>query len=1124
MTEARLLVANRGEIAIRICRAAGALGLASVAVHPADDAASLHVRKADAAARLPGRGVGAYLDGAAVLAAARETGATLLHPGYGFLAENADFARACAEAGVTFVGPAPETLALFGDKHRARALAAECAVPTLPGTAAPTDLAGARAFLERLGPGSALMIKAVAGGGGRGMRPVRDGDDLEEAFERCASEARAAFGNGDLYVERLVADARHIEVQVIGDGEQVMHLWERDCSLQRRRQKLVEIAPAPDLDPALRERLLADALKLARATGYRSLGTVEFLVDRTSGEHFFIEANPRLQVEHTVTEEVTGLDLVALQMRIARGETLSDLGLEADAPPPTRGMAVQVRINAETMEESGEARPGGGELSAFEPPSGRGVRVDHYGYAGYRTNPAYDSLLAKLIVHAPQSALRPALTQAYGALCEFRIAGVPTNIAFLQNLLRDPAVLEGRGDTGYVERHAAQLVGTETAHPRRYADEGAETAGGPGRAGVQVDDTDPLSVLAYGQAAAADRREGHAGAAAEPDDGSIAVRTPMQGTVVSFSVAPGDTVPRGAPLAVMEAMKMEHVIPASAAGTVRVLHAAPGDTLWEDQLLVSLEPSDEAGDLAAEEEEVDLDLIRPDLAEVLERRGLTEDAQRPDAVARRRKTGHRTVRENVEDLVDPGSFLEYGPLVVAAQRSRRSMEDLLTRSPADGLVTGVGRVNGDRFADPAAKVAVMAYDYTVFAGTQGVHNHWKTDRIIHIAERGRMPFVLFAEGGGGRPGDVDYGGFVGQNTFHHFGQLSGLVPMVGIVAGRCFAGNAALLGCCDVIIATADANIGMGGPAMVEGGGLGVFAPEDIGPMAVQTANGVVDIAVADEAEAVAMAKRYLGYFQGPLSDWRAPDQRRLRQIVPENRLRVYEIRDVIRTLADEDSVLELRGAFGRTMVTALARIEGRPVGIIANDPRYLGGAIDSDGSDKAARFMQLCDAFDIPLVNLCDTPGIMVGPEVEKTALVRHASRLFLVGCNLKVPYFTVVLRKAYGLGAIGMAGGNFDAPYVTVSWPTGEFGPMGLEGQVKLGYRAELAAIEDPEERRRFYEEMVEQSYQDGKALQRSTSFAIDDTIDPAETRPWLAGLLSGIRPPVPRDAKKRPMIDAW
>jgi acetyl-CoA carboxylase carboxyltransferase component len=418
----------------------------------------------------------------------------------------------------------------------------------------------------------------------------------------------------------------------------------------------------------------------------------------------------------------------------------------------------------------------------------------------------------------------------------------------------------------------------------------------------------------------------------------------------------------------------------------------------------------------------------------------------------------------------------------------------------------------------------MAYDYTVFAGTQGAQNHRKTDRLIDIAEQGRMPMVLFAEGGGGRPGDTDSVGGSGQRTFSRFAQLSGLVPMVGITSGRCFAGNASLLGCCDVIIATASSNIGMGGPAMIEGGGLGVFTPEEIGPMDVQVPNGVVDIAVADEAEAVAVAKRYLSYFQGRLSTWENADQRLMRRIVPENRLRVYNVRTIIETLADTGSVLELRPQFGIGMVTSLVRVEGRPMGVIANNPMHLGGAIDSDAADKAARFMQLCDAFDLPILFLCDTPGIMVGPEVEKTALVRHSSRMFVIGANLTVPFFTIVLRKAYGLGAIAMAGGSYKVPYFTVAWPTGEFGGMGLEGSVKLGYRDELAAIEDPAERLRVYEEMVARAYERGKAINNASGFGVDDAIDPADSRPWVAGLLRSIRPPPPRAGKKRPAIDAW
>ncbi|MFY0614470.1 MAG: carbamoyl-phosphate synthase large subunit [Hyphomicrobiaceae bacterium] len=1131
MTTGKLLVANRGEIAVRICRAASELGLETVVVYPADDSASLHTRKADVAVQLPGRGVAAYLDRGAIVAAACEAGATLVHPGYGFLAEDAEFARQCEAAGIQFVGPAPETLALFGDKHAARALAKKLNVPTLPGTSAPTSVEQARDFFETQDAGAAIMIKAVAGGGGRGMRPVHALADLDDAFQRCHSEALAGFGNGDLYVERLISQARHIEVQIIGDGQEVAHLWERDCSLQRRRQKLVEIAPAPGIDVTLRQKLFDASLRLAAAASYQSLGTFEFLVDTQTGSYYFIEANPRIQVEHTVTEEVTGLDLVQLQLLLARGRSLNDLGLKDSDRFKPRGFAVQARINMETMTTDGDAKPGGGTLAAFEPPSGRGVRVDSYGYAGYTTNPSFDSLLAKLIVHSGSSTdgYSDAITKAYRALCEFKIAGVPTNVAFLQSLLSLEAVRQGHFDTTFVE--GLFSAGGDLAdgdHPHLFFDHllgENDTSRRAGLAGAKLDDADPLAVLAYGQAArATDTHVPQHSTSDEPAAGLIGVRAPLQGTIVTVSVAAGDAVRRGTQLAVMSAMKMEHVVIAEASGVVQTVQVDVGDTIWEDQLLMALEPGEDAGDLHETTEQVDLDFIRPDLAELLERRAATRDANRPDAVARRRRTNQRTTWENIDDLVEAGSFVEYGPLVVAAQRQRRTLDDLMKRSPADGLITGVGKVNGDLFGDPDARTAVMAYDYTVFAGTQGVHNHWKTDRLLDVAERGRMPLVLFAEGGGGRPGESDYGGFVGQNTFQHFGKLSGLVPMVGIVSGRCFAGNAALLGCCDVIIATANANIGMGGPAMIEGGGLGIFSPEDIGSMADQVPNGVVDIAVDDEIEAVAVAKKYLGYFQGKVDEWSAPDQRTMRTLVPENRLRVYEVRNVIKTLADEGSFLELRQAFGRTIITSFIRVEGRAVGVVANDPNHLGGAIDSDGADKGARFMQLCDAFDIPILNFCDTPGIMVGPEVEKTGLVRHAARMFLTSNNLTVPFFTVVLRKAYGLGAIAMAGGNFRAPYYTVSWPTGEFGPMGLEGQVKLGYRAELAAIDDPEERRAFYDKMVEESYLDGKALMRSQSFPIDDTIDPAETRFWLANLLASIRPPAPRDGKKRPMIDAW
>jgi acetyl/propionyl-CoA carboxylase alpha subunit/acetyl-CoA carboxylase carboxyltransferase component len=1115
----KLLIANRGEIAVRIARTAAEMGLATVAVFSEDDAASLHTKTADEAVRLEGSGPAAYLNIGQLVAVAKAAGADAVHPGYGFLSENAAFARACAEAGLAFVGPTPETLELFGDKGRARALAQQCGVPVLPGTDGATSLHEAKAFFAGLGRGGAVMVKAVAGGGGRGMRPVTEADGLEAALERCASEAKAAFGNGDLYVEQFLPRARHIEVQIVGDGTSVSHLWDRECSLQRQRQKVVEIAPADMLPTELREHLFAAGISLGEAAGYRSLGTMEFLVD---GDRFvFIEGNARLQVEHTVTEEVTGLDLVRLQLQIAAGRSLSDLRLTQGDVPAPRGHAVQARVNLETMSADGSARPAGGLLTAFEPPSGPGVRVDGFGYAGYRTSARFDSLLAKLIVHAGAGGLSRAVAKAYRALAEFRIGGSATNIAFLQNLLAHPAVAAGEVHTRFIEEHMGELAGTPAAHPKLYFDAAVRGAapGGPKRAGVQVDAVDPLAVLVLGkQEAEAPPEEDEP----EGPEGTKALRAPLQGTVINISVAVGEQVRAGQAVMIMEAMKMEHVITAEVSGIVREIAVEAGDTVFEDHPLAFLEEAEIEGDSGIEEEEIDLDYIRPDLAEVLERHRLTLDEARADAVARRRKTGQRTARENVADLLDPGTFVEYGPLVVAARRRRHSLEELIATTPADGMLMGLGSVNGDRFPEDRARVAVLSYDYTVLAGTQGANNHFKLDRMSELIHRWKLPTVFFTEGGGGRPGDTEGGGFT--RGFEFWGKLSGTVPLVGINSGRCFAGNAAILGCCDVIIATKDSALGMGGPAMVEGGGLGVFRPEEIGPIKVMQANGTIDVLVEDEEEAVGVAKQYLSYFQGPLAEWTCADQRLLRRSIPENRLRVYDVRKVIELIADTGSVLELRPKFGLAMVTAFIRVEGRPMGVFANNPMHIGGAIDSDASDKAARFLQLCEAFDIPVLSLSDTPGNMVGPEAEKTGLIRHCSRLFVIGANLTVPIFSVILRKSYGLGAIAMTGGSYQAAMFCISWPTGEFGGMGLEGSVKLGYRNELAAIADPVARKAKFDEMVAAAYANGKAMARGSYPALDDVIDPADTRRWIVGGLKAL-PPVPlRSEKKLRWVDSW
>jgi acetyl-CoA carboxylase carboxyltransferase component len=609
------------------------------------------------------------------------------------------------------------------------------------------------------------------------------------------------------------------------------------------------------------------------------------------------------------------------------------------------------------------------------------------------------------------------------------------------------------------------------------------------------------------------------------------IHSPLQAQVVQWLVQPGKSVAAGDVLVILEAMKMEHEIRAPQAGLLAELYFQAGETVNEGDALASWTRldsapvhSDAVGHAPATSavpsaldasppaqahgaaSAANQDAPRADLKKLLDRLAFTQDAQRPDAVAKRHATGLRTARENIADLCDPDSFVEYGALAVAAQSRRRSADDLMRNTPADGMVTGIGCVNGQR-------VVVMAYDFTVLAGTQGMRNHQKTDRMLGVALQNKLPVVLFAEGGGGRPGDVDVAIVAGLNlaTFASFARLNGQVPVVGVVAGRCFAGNAALLGCCDVIIATASSNIGMGGPAMVEGGGLGVFKPEQIGPSNVQQGNGVIDILVDNEAQAVSAARHYLSCFQGAQTEWHAPPADALRNVVPENRVRVYDTRAALQGITDEGSLLHLRTGFGVGIHTALARIAGRPVGLMANNPLHLGGAIDADAADKAARFMQLCNAHGLPMVSLVDTPGFMVGPDTEALAQVRHVSRMFVAAAHLRVPLLSVVLRKGYGLGAMAMTGGGFHETLSTVAWPTGEFGGMGLEGAVRLGYRKELEALPEGSEREALFEQLLAQQYDNGSAINMAATLEIDAVIDPATTRDWLvAGLQAGrVRP---------------
>jgi acetyl/propionyl-CoA carboxylase alpha subunit/acetyl-CoA carboxylase carboxyltransferase component len=1060
----RLLIANRGEIALRIIRTATELELDTVAVYAEDDADSPHVHAADEAIALPGAGPAAYLDHAVILAAAKDSGAELIHPGYGFLSEHPGFAQACAAAGYTFVGPDVAALELFGNKSAARRAATAAGVPVLPATEGPSGVDDIRAFAAA--HDGAIVIKALAGGGGRGMRIVHSADQIDDAYRQCAAEAQLGFGDPALFAEAHLADARHIEVQIVATPSRALALGDRDCSIQRRHQKLVEIAPAQGISPAQRRELHRAAARLCAQADYRGIATVEFLV---TGEQFvFLEVNPRIQVEHTVTEEVTGVDLVAVQLRIAQGASFHQLrlpaGIVADgdevvgALAAVRGIAIQTRVNMETMEADGSVLPTAGTLTVFSPPSGPGVRVDTFGRPGLTPSPRYDSLLAKVITGVRGSSFSAAVRKAQTALDEFGIEGIRTNAGFLREVLSHSHVHAGLVTTDFIDDNLSAFVVAAQSHRHepRFA---------------------PLELY----------------------PGEEVLRAQLAGTLIEVA-AEGAEFPAGAPLAVLEAMKMQHVLTApDAVRIVRALVTAGQVVGTGDPVVVFTRTgdSDRADDA---DRALDLDRARADLEEVRRRHLLTLDEGRPKAIAKRHNQNRRTARENIADLVDPGSLVEYGALAVAAQRSRRSEDDLIANTPADGLVAGVARIGG-------VETAVLSYDYTVLAGTQGMRNHAKTDRVFELAARRKLPVVLFAEGGGGRPGDTDVASVAGLDvpTFRTLGALSGQVPLVSIVSGRCFAGNAALAGTCDVIIATPEANIGMGGPAMIEGGGLGQYRPEDIGPIDVQRRNGVVGLAAHNEAHAVSLAKQYLSYFTGRLSDWEAPDPRRARHVVPENRLRAYDVHHAIDSVADVGPVLELRAGYGVGVVTALVRVEGVPCGLVANSSHHLGGAIDAEAADKMADFLTLCGSAGLPIISLCDTPGFMVGPDAEVDAAVRRFSRLFIVGARLTVPFGMVILRKGYGLGAMAMAGGSFHAPEFTVAWPTGEIGGMGLEGAVRLGFSKELAAVADPAERQHLFDKLVEAAYQHGKALTSATTFELDDVIDPADTRGWITRLLT-------------------
>ena len=576
----KVLVANRGEIAIRIFRTLRELGVGSVAVYSEADRDALHPRAADEAFLIgPGPAAESYLVGEKILDAARQAGAEAIHPGYGFLAENAAFARAVEESGLTWIGPPSSAIKLMGSKTEARTAMQAAGVPIIPGATEPVETV---AEVLRLGEevGYPLIVKAAAGGGGKGMKLVATPDEAERAFESAQREGEKYFADGRVYVERFLVDPRHVEVQVLADDHgNVIHLGERDCTIQRRHQKLIEETPSPAVDEELRARIGRIAVDAARAAGYRSAGTIEGLLT-ADGEYYFMEMNTRIQVEHTVTEEVTGIDLVREQVRVAAGEPLSvrqeDVRLH--------GHAIECRINAEDVASG--FLPAPGRITAYREPGGPGVRVDSGVVAGSEITGLYDPMIAKLIVHGVDR--EHARMRMLRALDEFELAGPPTLLGFHRALLEHPCFVAGQTCHGIVESEelaarAAELTREATPAPVASADGRVRPRATAVEVGGRRYDVTVLEPEPPWAALARRRRERVASGL--DGAGSDAVVTPMQGTVLKVDVADGDTVEAGAVVCVVEAMKMENEIVTHRAGTVSELSVAPGDAVAGGQVI-----------------------------------------------------------------------------------------------------------------------------------------------------------------------------------------------------------------------------------------------------------------------------------------------------------------------------------------------------------------------------------------------------------------------------------------------------------------------------------------------------------------------------------------------------------
>jgi len=1117
----RVLIANRGEIAIRIAKAASALGMESVGVYAPVDALSLHTRFMTETLEIDDQKdkttdpVASYLDAEALIRTAKTSGCDCVHPGYGFLSENADFAKRCASEGLAFIGPTPDGLALFGDKIRARELAQSLAVPVVPGSAHPlTSPDEARQLADDIG--YPIMLKASAGGGGRGMRVVEKPEELNEAFERCQSEAAEAFGDGSLFLEKLINRPRHIEVQILADSlGNVVHLYERDCSVQLRNQKVIEIAPAPNLDKTLRERILSDAVKLASAAAYVNAGTMEFLVSPESGEHFFIECNARVQVEHTVTEQILGIDIVEAQFIIASGGSLASLGLDnQESVGIPRGFAVQARVVAR----------GSGTMTAYKEPSGPGVRVDACGYLGYTLQPQFDPLLAKVTgTSNSTSSYTSALDRTARALGEFHISGLPTNLPQLKVILSHPDVRAGNARTTILEKTPEIMRSVSSAdrsNTLALLEQQAKIMGVSTRmSGLVSSSSISESLIPTLEAAA----------------GQHAVVCPMNGTVVSISVNEGDAVSSGDALFVISAMKMETVIQAPCSGIIAAVQPLNvDDSVSVGQVVALIKPSSDQAEQPASQalsqEQTWASIM--DEIKVLKNLALARLAPGSEdtGVVRQRSRGKLTCRERIDLLLDEGSFREIGS--VAGFTTYDEEGNVLAFTPANH-VGGRGKIE-------SRSVIVCGDDFTSRGGHADGSIGAKSGHLDNLALQMRIPSIRMLDGssgGGSVAAMVPKQKKEGESTAKESsGAIKAGRPRVATGGGSFLPGHlgsalfAAELATIPVVnmllgsvvgIGAAKAAVGhfaimvreisqlfVAGPPVVSHAMGYDITKEDLGGWHIHCTNGSVDNLAESEEDAAAQVKRFLSYLPAnvyepppilPPNPSDAVDRREeeLFTIIPRKRTNTFDMRKAIRLMADVGSFFEIGPLWGTDQITGFVRFNGYPMGVIASDSQHAnGGSLTADGCSKLIRHLDLCDLFHLPVLNLVDNPGFAVGLEHEITGTIRKGGEWMVAFAQVQVPIFTVVMRRSFGV-----AGNNYATPRaqpsVRVVWPAADVGGIPPEGGIEAAYKRQLAEAEDPVALR---EELMARIESARGPLGPLSRFQMEEMIDPRDTRPMV------------------------